>query len=267
MSHLARRMSPLQQYAETACVETGVDQRYQPTHTVQLRLDERTDYVHAYSILQALSPALRKPDTTPVSLDRLQIRERITRDLFLSAGDTPHQTSYPGVKPALEVAVSYDNGAQRVIYGYQFGPKITNRNDDPIGFLEGDNFPTSPELVDETIEAMGWRKNPGIFIANWLQTAAHSAGSPDTIQRMRSFPLSLWSYRPLIHSAKGFQLPSYADGASYGVANYVTKVTDVRPLASLPNSRFLGTKVDIVKANKRIGGGKINFAILPADMF
>ena len=80
------KLDATQRFATSACVETGLDQLYSPTHTVELRLDPKgTPYAHSYSILHAVSNALLRPGHEIVRVDRAEFRKLITKDLFLSA--------------------------------------------------------------------------------------------------------------------------------------------------------------------------------------
>jgi hypothetical protein len=73
-------------------------------------------------------------------------------------------------------------------------------------------------------------------------------------------------YQNLVHSVRKFRLPAPIDGASTGLAQARTRIDNVRPLKSVPHGFLVETHTDIIKGDRLIGGGKVNFASIPTRL-
>lgn len=249
-------------YANTASVRTEVEEErlFTPTHLVSPRLDTRnTPFVHAHSLLSAVDRVLSRPGIAPTSLDRLRIFKPIGRDLLVNAGDAPLKDRFPGAKPALEVLVSFEDGVQRVISAYDFGPEITQRNDpDALSYFS--LFECDPRIVSQVKVKVDLAAHPGIFIGACTQGAIYTAfeetkANGDAIQ-FRS--------RPYVHSLSGFQLPPVDSFFEKGGMRVTSRMVGTRPLKQFPEGKLITSRVDFLQMGKIVGGGSVNMAYVPA---
>lgn len=260
---MLNKVEGAQRFALTACVPTGLDQPYAPTHTVELRLDSQgTPYVHTYSILHAVSNALLRPGHEIVSLDRMEIRKLIARDLLLSVGDIPHHTHFPGADPALRIVVSFEDGKQREVLGYDFGSEVTRRDAPFMAAITGVLAQTDESTRMAFNEIFQWSRFPGLRIANWIMSSAHSAIDRIKEEDPRHLPMIVHFTPPLIHSFKGFDLPGPEDIFD-GPINFRSKIDDVRPTRNVQGGAVIASSVELVQNGTRRGGGTVKFAFSP----
>lgn len=243
-------------YARNACVPTGEESLYRPTHLVEMRLDaSRTPYVHAYNILQAVNQALLRPGQLVASVDRFGVKRPITKDLFLSAGDTPHQSRFPGLDPAVELLVTYQDGVQRKVLGFDLGQGVTQRNAPlPLGF---EGAYAESEDLERFKEYVRFQDYPGLHASGWVQAAADHVGK-ETLAR---YPLN--RYHPMVHSVSGFNLPHPDDSFRKGPFTFACTTLKERPLKKIPEGRLVSTRVSFIQNGTNKGGGVVNMAHLP----
>jgi len=251
-------------YANTACISFDLDQVHMPSHSVELRLDkDGTPYVHAASVLLAVNRALTRPGVKVSSVDKFQINKPITRDLYLSVGNTPHKSSFPDAKPAVEITITFADGLQRTILGYDFGTKVTRKDDPSILAFAGHDYDFIDSDIKEIENEMNFVNRPGIFIANWLACGFKHASERPHMAFSNTDPFYR-GFRTLIHSVADFKLPEPSDAFSRGRFNFPSRIENVRPLKKFPNGNLVSTHVDLMQCGKIKGGGKVNFALLPS---
>lgn len=264
-SESLEKLAATQRFASNACLETGIDELYKPTHTVELRLDpEGTPYVHSYSILHAVSNALLRPGHEIVRLDRAEFRKLITNNLFLSVGDIPHRTHFPDVKPAIRIVVTFEDGVQREVLGYDFGTSI-QRNDAPHMLAMCGVLRSTTEQERDAFESIfQWDKYPGLRIANWVMPAAHAL-SNNLRSNPGDYPPITRAATPLIHSFKAFELPEN-HRLFKGEVNFRPNPPSARPIKSAPTGVVLTSKVNLLQNGECAGGGFVKLAFSPHCM-
>ena len=243
-------------YARTACISTNEEGLYRPTHLAEMRLDsERTPYVHAYTVLQAINVALDRPGTLVTNIDRFGIKRPITKDLFLSVGNTPHQSRFPGVDPILDLLVTYEDGVQRKVLGFDLGQPVAQRTaPNPVGF-EGAYAENAQ--IDRFKDFVRFQDYPGLHISGWVQAASDYASR----ESLGKYPLE--HYHPMVHSVSGFQVPHPDDSFRKGRFSSECRTLKERPLKNIPGGMLVSTHVDLIQNGASRGGGVVNMAFLP----
>lgn len=176
------------------------------------------------------------------------------------AGDEP-QDRFPGVKPAVEVTVRFEDGTRRVVTAYDFGPEITNRNDpDPIYYFS--LLGCEPLLVHAIRHKAGLLQHPGIYLGACVQAAASAAN-------LDAFPPQLGIARPsrtFVHSFENFEVPSPDSLFERRGVQISSQLRGVRALSAYPQGKLVTSRVDFTQENKRVGGGTVNMAYIPSHL-